>query len=70
MVLEKPLENPLNCKEIKPGNPKGSQPWLFIGRSEAEAETLILWLPDVKSSLEKTLILGKTETKDEEGGRG
>ena len=67
VVLEKPLENPLNCKEIKPGNPKGSQPWLFIGRTEAEAEALILWPSDVKSSLEKTLLLGKTESKRKRG---
>ena len=49
MVLEKTLDSPLNCKEIKPANPKGNQPWIFIGRNDAEAETPILWLPDVKS---------------------
>ena len=49
MVLEKTLESPLDYKEIKPVNPKGNQPWTFIGRTDAEAEVLILWPPDVKS---------------------
>ena len=43
MVLEKTFENSLNCKEIKPVNPKGNQPWIFIGRTDAEAETPIFW---------------------------
>ena len=43
VVLEKTLESPLDCKEIKPGNPKGNQPWIFIGRTDAEAEIPILW---------------------------
>ena len=47
MVLEKTLENPLNSKEIKPVNPKGNQPWIFIGRTDNEAPTL--WPPDGKS---------------------
>ena len=47
---EKTLENPLECK-IKPVNPKGNQPWILIGRTDAKAETLILWLPDAKSQL-------------------
>ena len=51
MLLEKTLESPLDCKEIKPANPKGNQPWIFIGRNDAEAATPILWLPDVKSQL-------------------
>ena len=51
MVLEKTLENPWDCKEIKPVNPKGNQPWILIGRTDAEAEGPILWPPDVKSSL-------------------
>ena len=42
---------PLDCKEIKPVNPKGNQPWIFIGRADAEAETPILWPPDAKSQL-------------------
>ena len=49
MVLEKTPESPLDCKEIKPVNPKGNQPWVFIGRTDAEVEAPILWPPDVKS---------------------
>ena len=49
VVLEKTLESPLGCKEIQPITPKGNQSWMFIGRTDAEAETPILWLPDVKS---------------------
>ena len=48
---EKTLKSPLDSKEIKPVNPKGNQPWIFIGRTDAEAENLILWPPDVKSRL-------------------
>ena len=51
MVLEKTLESPLDCKEIKPVNHKGNQPWIFIGRTDAEAEAPILWPPAVKSRL-------------------
>ena len=51
VVLEKTLESPLDCKEIKPVNPKGNQSWVFIGRTDAEAEALKLWPPDVKSWL-------------------
>ena len=50
-VLEKSLESPLDCKEVKPVIPKGNQLWIFIGRTVAEAEAPILWLPDVKSQL-------------------
>ena len=50
-VLEKTLENPLDCKEIKPVHPKGNQSWIFIGRTDIEAETPILWPPDVKKWL-------------------
>ena len=50
-VLEKSLESPLYCKEIKPVNPKGIQDWIFIGMTDAEAETLILWPPDVNKWL-------------------
>ena len=50
-VLEKTLESPLGCKEIKPVNPTGNQSWVFIGRTDAEAETPILWSPDVKNWL-------------------
>ena len=49
VVLEKTLESPLDCKEIKPVNSKGNQPWIFIGRTDAEAETPVLWPPYAKS---------------------
>ena len=49
VVLEKTLESPLDCKEVQPVHPKGDQSWVFIGRTEAEAETPILWPPDAKS---------------------
>ena len=49
VVLEKTLESPLDCKEIKPANPKGNQSWILIGRTDAEAEAPILWPPDVKN---------------------
>ena len=49
VVLEKTLESPLDCKELKPINPNGNQPWIFIGRTDAEAP--ILWPPDAKSRL-------------------
>ena len=62
MVLKKILESPLDCKEIQPVHPKGDQSWVFIGSTDAEAETPILWPPDANSdSLEKTLMLGKIE---------
>ena len=51
VVLEKTLESPLDCKEIQPVDPKGDQPWVFIGRTDVEAETPILWPPHVKSWL-------------------
>ena len=51
MVLEKTLESLLDCKEIKPVHPKGNQPSIFIGRTDAEAEAPILWPPDVKNRL-------------------
>ena len=51
VVLEKTLESPLDCKEMKPVNPKGNQSWIFTGRTDAEAETPILWPPDVKNWL-------------------
>ena len=51
VVLEKTLESPLGCKEIQPVHPKGNQSWIFIGRINAEAEVLILWLPDMKRRL-------------------
>ena len=51
MVLKKTLESPLDCKEIQLVHPKGDQSWVFIGRTDVEAETSILWPPHVKSSL-------------------
>ena len=51
VVLEKTLESPLDSKEIKPVNPRGNQSWIFIRRIDAEAETPVLWPPDVKSWL-------------------
>ena len=51
VVLEKTLESPLDCKEFQPVNPKGNQSWIFMGRTDAEAETLILWPPDVKNCI-------------------
>ena len=51
MVLEKTLESPLDCKEIQPVHPKGDQSWLFIGRTDVEVETPVLWPPHEKSGL-------------------
>ena len=51
VVLEKTLESPLDCKEIQPVHPKGDQSWVFIGRTDVEAETPIFWPPDAKSWL-------------------
>ena len=51
VVLEKTLESPLDCKEIQPVHPKGNQSWIFIGRTDAEAETPVLWPPDEKNWL-------------------
>ena len=68
MVLEKTLENPLDCKEIKSVNPKGNQSWLFIGRTDAEAETPMLWPPDVKNWLiGKDSDAGKDWRQEEKG---
>ena len=50
-MLEKTFESPLDSKEIKPVNPKGNQPWIFTGKTDAEAKTLILQLPDMQSQL-------------------
>ena len=59
MVLEKTLESPSDGKKVQPVHPKGDQPWDFFGRTDAEAETPILWPPDAKvDSLVKTLMLG------------
>ena len=68
MVLEKILESPLDSKEIKPLNPKGNQPWIFIGRANAEAEAPILWPPDEKSWLiGKDPDAGKDRRQKEKG---
>ena len=65
VVLEKALESPLVCKEIQPVHPKGNQSWIFIGRTDAEAETPILWPPDAKNYL-----IGKDPDAGKiEGGR-
>ena len=65
---EKTLENPLDSKEIKPVNPKGNQTWIFIGRTDPEAEAPILWPPDAKSWLtEKDPDAGKDWEQEEKG---
>ena len=62
------LESPLGCKKIKPVRPKGNQPWMFIGRTDAETGAPILWPPDVKNQFTgKTLILGKIEGRRRRG---
>ena len=68
VVLEKTLESPLDFKEIKPVNPKGNQSWIFIGKTDAEAETPILWPPDVKNWLvTKDPDAGKDWRQEEKG---
>ena len=68
VVLEKTLESPLECKEIKPVNPKGIQSWIFIGRTDAEAEPPILWPSDVKKWLTgKDSDAGKDSWQEEKG---
>ena len=68
MVLEKTLESPLDSKEIQPVHPKGDQSWVFIGRTDVEDETPILWPPDRSAdSFEKTLMLGKIEGRRRRG---
>ena len=61
VVLEKTLESPLDCKEIQPVHPKGNQSWVFIGKTEAEAKTLILGPPD-----EKKWLIGKNPDAEED----
>ena len=66
--MEKTLESPLDCNEIKPVNPKGNQRGIFFGRTTAEAEPPVLWLLDAKSQLTvKDLMIGKTEGKRRKG---
>ena len=68
MVLEKTLESPLDCKEIQSVHPKGDQSWVFIGRTDVETQTPILWPPDGRAdSFEKTLMLGKIEGRRRRG---
>ena len=68
VVLEKTLESPLDSKEVEPVNPKGNQPWIFLRRTDAEAEAPILWPPDVKSWLIwKDPDAGKDWGKEEKG---
>ena len=68
VVLKKTLENPLDCKDIKPVNPKGNQPWIFIVRTDAEAETPILWPHDAKNWLiGKDPDAGKDWKQEEKG---
>ena len=68
VVLEKTLESPLDTKDIKPVNPKGNQFWIFIGRTDAEAESPIVWLPDAKSQLTgKDPDAGKDWGQEEKG---
>ena len=70
-VVLKNLESPLDCKEIQPVNPKGNQSRIFIGRTDAEGETPILWPLDAKNWLiEKTLMLEKIEGRRRRGNRG
>ena len=67
-MLEKTLESPLDSKEIKPINPKGNQPWIFIERTDAEAEAPIIWPPDAKSWLiGKDLDAGENWGQEEKG---
>ena len=61
MVLEKTLDSPLDCKGIKPVDSRGNQPWIFIGKSDAEAKAPVLWPPDAKNHL-----IGK----DPDAGKG
>ena len=63
-VLEKTLESPLDCTEIKLISPKGNQPWIFIGRTDAEAEAPVFWLPDGKSQL-----IGKDPKAEKDWGQ-
>ena len=68
VVLEKILESPLNCKDIEPVNPKGNQSWIFIGRTDAEAETPIFWPPDTKNWLTgKDRDAGKDWRREDKG---
>ena len=67
MVLERTLESPLDCKEIQPVHSKGDQSWVFFGRTDAEAETPILWLPHAKSFIGKDREAGMDWGREEKG---
>ena len=67
VMLGKTLESPLDCKKVKPVNPKGNQSWIFIGRTYAKAESPILWPSDVKSQLRKDHDAGKDWRREEKG---
>ena len=68
MVLEKTLESPLDCKEIQQVHPKGDQSWVFIGRTDAEAETPVFWPPYLKNCLiEKDSDAGRDWGQEEKG---
>ena len=67
VVLEKTLESPLDCNEIKSVNPKGYKSWIFIRRTDDEAESPIFWLPDVKSWLREDPDAGKDWSHEEKG---
>ena len=68
VVLEKTLESPVDCKEIQPFNPKGNQSWIFIGKTDAETEALMLWPADAKSGFNrKDPEAGKDWRKEEKG---
>ena len=66
MMLEKTLKSPLDCKEIQPVHPEGDQSWVFIGRTDVEGETPVLWPPHA-DVFEKTLMLRKTEGRKRRG---
>ena len=71
MVLEKTLGSPLHCKEIQPVHPKGDQSWVFIGRTDVEDETPVLWPPHAKSSLiRKDPDAGREWGQEEKGTTG
>ena len=68
VVLEKTREYPLDCKEIKPVHPNGNQSWIFIGKTDAEAETPVLWSPDAKGQvIWKDPDAGKDWRQEEKG---
>ena len=69
MLLEKTRESSLDCKEIQSAHPKGDQSWVFIGRTDAEAETLILWPPHAKSCLTGKDPDAGTDWRQEEKGK-